>query len=58
MFAFYCNDLCLNLSGEYIFSVKFMLEKNENKQKEPGDGPFKKTIETFSKVTTIVQVAV
>ena len=35
-----------------------MLEKNENKQKEPGDGPFKITIETFSKVTTIVQVAV
>ena len=25
-----------------IFSVKFVLEKNENKQKEVGVGPFKK----------------
>ena len=40
--AFYSDDLSLNPAEAYTFSVKFVFEKNENKQKEAGVGPFKK----------------
>ena len=40
MLAFYSIDLRLNLTEAYSFSVKFVFEKNENKQKEAGVGPF------------------
>ena len=36
------NDPSSNLADIYSFSVKFVFEKNENKQKEAGVGPFKK----------------
>ena len=38
--AFYSDDLSSNPADTYSFSVKFMLEKNENKQKEAGISPF------------------
>ena len=31
--AFYSDDLSLNPADAYSFSVKFVFEKNENKQK-------------------------
>ena len=34
MLAFYSIDLRLNPTEAYSFSVKFVFEKNENKQKE------------------------
>ena len=34
--AFYSDDLSLNPAEAYIFSVKFVFEKNESKQKRPG----------------------
>ena len=40
MLAFYSNDLSSNPADAYSFSVKFVFEKNENKQKEAGVGPF------------------
>ena len=42
MLAFYSIDLRLNPTEAYSFSVKFVFEKNENKQKEAGIGQFKK----------------
>ena len=42
MLAFYSNDPSSNPADAYCFSVKFVFEKNENKQKEAGVGPFKK----------------
>ena len=42
MLAFYSIDLRLNPTEAYSFSVKFVFEKNENKQKEAVVGPFKK----------------
>ena len=42
--AFYSDDPSLNPAEAYSFSVKFVFEKNENKQKEAGDGPTKKYI--------------
>ena len=44
MLAFYSNDPNSNPAEVYNFSVKLNLEKNENKQKEAGVGPFKKNI--------------
>ena len=38
--AFYSNNPSLNLTDAYIFSVKFVFKKNENKQKEAGVGAF------------------
>ena len=38
--AFYCDDPSSNPAGVYNFSVKIVVKKNENKQKEAGDGPF------------------
>ena len=40
--AFYSDDPSLNPAEAYSFSVKFVFEKNENKQKEAGNGPTKK----------------
>ena len=34
--AFYSSDPSSNLAEAYNFSVKFVIEKNENKQKEAG----------------------
>jgi len=34
--AFYSNDPSSNHANVYSFSVKFVVEKNENKQKEAG----------------------
>ena len=48
--AFYFNDPSSNPAEVYNFSVKLNLEKNENKQKEAGVGPFKKNI--LAKVRT------
>ena len=42
MLAFYSDDPSLNLAVVYSFSVKIVFEKNKNKQKEAGVGPFKK----------------
>ena len=38
--AFYSNDPSSNPAEAYSFSVTFVFEKNENKQKEVGVGPF------------------
>ena len=40
--AFYSDDPSLNPAEAYSFSVKFVFEKNENKQKEAGIDPFLK----------------
>ena len=40
--AFYCDNPSLNPAVAYSFFVKFGFEKNENKQKDSGVGPFKK----------------
>ena len=40
--AFYSDDLSSNPAEAYSFAVKFVFEKNENKQKEAGVGQFKK----------------
>ena len=38
--AFYSDDLSSNPAEAYSFAVKFVFEKNENKQKEAGVGQF------------------
>ena len=38
--AFCSDDLSLNPAEAYSFSVKYVFEKNENKQKEARVGPF------------------
>ena len=40
--AVYYNDPSSNPAEAYSFSVKFVLEDNENEQKEAEVGPFKK----------------
>ena len=45
--AFYSDNPSSNLDVAYIFSVTFVFEKNENKQKKPGVGPFKKATYFF-----------
>ena len=40
LLASYSNDLSSIPAEVYNFSVKIVVEKNENKQKEAGDGPF------------------
>ena len=40
--AFNSDDPSLKTTEVYSFSVKFVLEKNENKQKEAGVSPFLK----------------
>ena len=43
--AFYSDNKGLDPAEAYsFFSVKLVLEKNENKQKEAGVGPFKKML--------------
>ena len=42
VFTFYSDNPSLNPADAYSFYVKLLFEKNENKQKEPGLGPFKK----------------
>ena len=39
--AFYFNNPSSNPAEAYNFSVNFVFEKNENEQKDAGDGPFK-----------------
>ena len=39
--TFYSDNLSSNPAVAYSFSVKFLFEKNENKQKEDGVWPFK-----------------
>ena len=46
--AFYSDDISLNPAEAYSFSVKLVFENNENKPKEAGAGPFKKTL--FKKI--------
>ena len=42
VFSFYSDDQSLNPAEAYsLFSVKFVFEKNENKQGEAGVGLFK-----------------
>ena len=43
MLAFNSDDPSLNPLTSTIFTVNIVIEKNENKQKEAGVGPFKKT---------------
>ena len=38
--AFYSDDPSSNPADAYSFSIKFLFEKNANKQKEAGVGPF------------------
>ena len=40
--AFYSDDPSSNPADAYRFSVQIVFEKNENKQKEAGVGPFLK----------------
>ena len=40
--AFYSDDPSSNPADAKSFSVKFVFEKNENKQKETGEVPFLK----------------
>ena len=40
MLAFYSHDPSSNPVETYVFSVEFVSDKNENKQKEAGVGPF------------------
>ena len=42
--AFYSDDPSSNPAETCSFSVKFVFEKNENKQKGAGVGPFQKSI--------------
>ena len=42
--AFYSDDPSSNPAKAHSFSVKFVFEKKENKQKEAGVGPFLITI--------------
>ena len=39
--TFYSDNLSSNPAVAYSFSVKFLFEKNENKQKEDGVWPIK-----------------
>ena len=48
MLAFYSDDLSSYPTEAYSFSVKFVFEKNENKQKEAGVGPFLKKCTNIS----------
>ena len=41
VFAFYSDDPSSNPADADSFSVKFVFENNENKQKEAGVGPLK-----------------
>ena len=43
--TFYSDDTSSDPAEVYSFSVKFVLEKNKNKQKEAGVGPFLKNNE-------------
>ena len=47
--TFYSDDLSSNPADAYSFSVKFVFETNENKQKEAGVGPFFYYIEIMIK---------
>ena len=38
--AFYSDDPSSNPADLYSFSLKFVFEKKENKQKDAGVGPF------------------
>ena len=40
MLSFYSDVQCSNPADIYSFSVKFVFEKNKNKQKEAGVGSF------------------
>ena len=40
MLAFYSDNTSFDPAEVYSFSVKFVFEKNKNKQKEAGVGPF------------------
>ena len=44
--AFYSDDPSSNPADAYSFSVKFVFEKDENKQNEAGVGTFFKNIKT------------
>ena len=47
MLAFYSDDPSSNPADAYIFFCKMLSEKNENKQKEAGVGPFFKQLYNF-----------
>ena len=42
MLAFYSDNLSSNPAEAFSFTVQFVFEKNENKQKDVGVGPLKK----------------
>ena len=46
--AFYSDDLSLNPLTPTVFAVKFVFEKNRNKQIEAEVGPFKKLYKSTS----------
>ena len=46
--AFYSDNPSLNPTDASSFFVKFVFEKNKNKQKEVGVGPFNKEWSTLS----------
>ena len=50
--AFNSNDLSSNPADVNNFSVEFVLEKNENKQKR---GPFLRMLPDLAKITTLGQ---
>ena len=51
MLTFNSDNMCSNPTDVYSFSAEFVLEKNENKQKEAGVSPFlKNSAESVSRV--------
>ena len=54
--AFYSNDSSLNPNTVYSFMCTFF-EKNENKQKEAGDGPFKTLLASEGGVVIVAWMA-
>ena len=55
VFSFYSDDQSLNPAEAYsLFSVKFVFEKNENKQREAGLAYLKTSFSTVTRLATLV----
>ena len=58
MLTFYSDDPSSNPTEAYSFSVKFVLEKNENKQKWAGLGTFRKQIKALISASIFITSAI
>ena len=57
--TFYSDDPSSNPADAKSFSVKFVFEKNENKQKETGVGPFfKKTRKSLTLPASLFEIKI